>query len=88
MADKITNNWCILDIPESIVANGDKQYKSKLLDLVYEYLDIRGLIRKCLGKCSSLSSKVHAIKKPLLKFGSSIITRDKKRNKRQKQETT
>ena len=30
-------------IPDSILSDGGTQYRSKLLELVYEYLDINGL---------------------------------------------
>ena len=59
VADKIVNNWCYtFSIPESILTDGDKQYQSKLLDLVYEYLDIRGLkITPFNPRCNGLSER-------------------------------
>ena len=42
MADKIVDGWCCtFGIPETILADGGKQYQSKLMELIYEYLDIR-----------------------------------------------
>jgi hypothetical protein len=44
LADNIVNEWCCTyGIPESILSDGGTNYQSKLLDLVYEYLDIRRL---------------------------------------------
>ena len=44
MADKIVDGLCCtLGIPETILADGGKQYQSRLLELVFEYLDIRAL---------------------------------------------
>ena len=42
VADKIVDGWCCtFGIPETILADGGKQYQSKLMELIYEYLDIR-----------------------------------------------
>ena len=41
-ADKLEDDWCFtFGIPEQILADGLKQYQSKLLDIINEYLDIR-----------------------------------------------
>ena len=44
VANRIVNDWCCkFGIPDSILADGGTQYQSKLLDLVYTYLDIKPL---------------------------------------------
>ena len=69
VADKIVNNWCcVFGIPESILADGGKQYQSKLLDLVYEYLDIRGLKTTPFNpRCNGLSEKSVQTSKNMMK---------------------
>ena len=69
VADKIVNNWCcVFGIPESILADGGKQYQSKLLDLVYEYLDIRGLKTTPFNpRCNGLSEKSVQTSKNMIK---------------------
>ncbi|CAF0928721.1 unnamed protein product [Brachionus calyciflorus] len=40
----MVDGWCChLGIPEQILSDGGKQFQSKLIDLVYEYLDISRL---------------------------------------------
>ena len=44
VAHALVDEWMmIFGIPESILADGGTQYQSKLLEAVYEYLDITGL---------------------------------------------
>lgn len=44
VADILVNKWCCqFGIPENILTDGGTQYRSKLLDLIYEYLDINPL---------------------------------------------
>ena len=44
VANNIVNGWCCkFGLPESILSDGGKNYQSKLLELVYEYLDIQKL---------------------------------------------
>ena len=43
-ADVIVNEWCCrYGIPEGILSDQGSQYQSKLLDLVYDHLDIKRL---------------------------------------------
>ena len=69
VANKIVNNrCCVFGIPESILADGGKQYQSKLLDLVYEYLDIRGLKTTPFNpRCNGLSEKSVQTSKNMIK---------------------
>ena len=69
VADKIVNNcFFVFGIPESILAVGGKQYQSKLLDLVYEYLDIRGLkTTPCNPRCNGLSERSVQTSKNMIK---------------------
>ena len=42
MADKIVDGWwCKFGIPETILIDGGKKYQSKLMELIYKYLDVR-----------------------------------------------
>jgi hypothetical protein len=42
VANKIVNEWCSrFGICKSILCDGGTQYQSKILDLVYTYLDIQ-----------------------------------------------
>jgi len=44
VAEVIVNNWiCIFGIPESILTDGGTQYRSSLLELIYEYLDLKSM---------------------------------------------
>jgi hypothetical protein len=44
VAKKIVKSWCcIFGIPETILSDGGTQYQSKLIDLIYDYFDIKRL---------------------------------------------
>jgi hypothetical protein len=44
VADKIVLNWCcIFGIPTTLLSDGGTQYQSRLIDLIYEYFDIKRL---------------------------------------------
>ena len=44
VAQVLVDQWMMtFGIPESILTDGGTQYRSKLLEAVYEYLDINGL---------------------------------------------
>ena len=76
VAKIIVDEWCCrLGIPESILSDGGKQYTSKLLSLIYLYLDVEQFkttanlfidsLRKIL-LTSHFNEKMHLLEKSFL----------------------